>query len=73
MNPTRIRLLDLRYLFAYKPLTYTYCTEKMKERLDKGEIVELILDDSTSFQPANTERFEKFLKDEIELTITKNL
>jgi len=37
----------------------------MTERLANGETVSLILDDSTTFQPANADHLEKFLEDEI--------
>ena len=63
---TIIRHLDLQYLYDYKPETYTYYTLKLKERLSQGMPVEIILDDATSFLPANADRFEKFLKDEVE-------
>ena len=66
MNPTtQIRLQDLRYYYIHKPMTYGYLTEKLKERINDGETVELILEDSTIFQPANANRLEKFLLDEV--------
>jgi hypothetical protein len=74
MNPTtKIRLLDIRYLFLHKPETYRYYTGKLKERLAIGETVEITLDDTTSFQPVDAGRFEKFLADEIENTVAVKL
>ena len=64
---TKIRLLDIRYLFLHKPETYRYYTGKLKERLAIGETVEIVLDDNVSFLPIDPERLEKFLKDEIEI------
>ena len=66
---TQIRLSDLQYFYYFKPMTYAYFTDKLKERLENGETVEILLDNTTSLQPANVDRFEKFLKDEIEITI----
>ena len=61
--------MDIRYLFMHKPETYRYYTGKLKERLAIGETVEITLDDTTSFQPVDAGRFEKFLADEIENTV----
>ena len=62
---TQIRLKDLRYYYIHKPMTYGYMAGKLIERINEGETVELILEDSTIFQPANAHRLEKFLLDEV--------
>ena len=64
---TIVRLLDLRYFYMHKPNTYEYFTEKLKTRIQNNETIEIVLDDNNSFIPANNERLEVFLSEEIEM------
>jgi hypothetical protein len=65
---TVIGQLDLLYFYKYHPATYHYITAKLKDRISKGENVHIVLEDSNILEPANLNRLENFLKDEIELS-----